>query len=156
MPNAQGTVEDVLHHIDLDIKRLRAERDRIDNEIQRAEETKRYIISGMSRWSGTVGGHVSLAKTPKPIAKEPTSRRASPGVTQRQQVIDLAIAILKDRDNKPIRRDELWDEMQARGLQLRNRNPTHYIASKVIGTAKEIFGNRNGYFLLEYPLQSAD
>ncbi|ASR08882.1 hypothetical protein CHY08_18265 [Rhizobium leguminosarum bv. viciae] len=161
MPNAQGTVEGLLHNIDLDIQRLRAERDhvadelqRIDHEIQRAEEIKRSVKSYASG-SGTIGAHVSLAKAPRVHPEKPTSRSSS-GVSQRQQVIDLAIAILKDRDNKPIRREELWEEMQARGFQLRKSNPTHYIASKVIGAAKNIFGNQNGYFLLDYPRQSAN
>lgn len=152
MPNGTDTVEDVIRNMDLEIQRLRAERDRIDNEIQRTEEAKRIVLS-FSR-GGTSRGTVSLAKTPKSIFDAPPAEPDVPATSQRQHVIDLAIAILKDRDNKPIRRDELWAEMQARGLQLKNSNPTHYIASKILGGAKDIFGNQNGYYLLNYPAAS--
>lgn len=155
MPNAQGTVQDVLQKIDLDIQWLRAERDRIENEIKRAEEAKRYIVS-MAEGRGTVGGQVQLAQIPRPVPETSKSQRKSTGTSQHQQVINLAIEILKDRNNKPIRRNELWIEMQARGFHLRNSNPTHYIASRVLGSANKIFGNDNGYFLLDYPYQAAD
>ncbi|MDP9809890.1 hypothetical protein J2W42_002749 [Rhizobium tibeticum] len=145
MSNTNGTVEDILRDIDLDIQRLRS-------ELQRAEEARHYILS-LAKGPGTQRGHVSLAKNPASIAKDVAPSQTSTGTSQRQQVIDLAIAILKDRDNKPIRRDELYEEMQARGLQLRKSNPTHYVASKVLGSAKTIFGNMNGYYLLEHPIQ---
>ncbi|WHA43254.1 hypothetical protein [Agrobacterium larrymoorei] len=158
MSNAQGTLEDVLHNIDLDIQRLRNERDRIEaerqrveHEIQRAEESKRYILSAAKGNVPPRSGGVSLAKSPRPINEQAKPGRDQKRVTQRQHVIDLATAILKERDNKPIRRDELWTEMQARGLQLRNSYPEHYIASKVLGGAKDIFGNNGGYFLLNHP-----
>ncbi|MBY4617754.1 hypothetical protein [Rhizobium redzepovicii] len=163
MSNAQGTLEDVLRNIDLDIQRLRNERDRIEtelerveHEIQRAEESKRYILSAAKGNVPPRSGGVSLAKSPRSINEQRRPARDQAGTSQRQYVIDLAIAILKDRDNRPIRRDELWTEMRARGLQLRNSNPEHYIASKVLGGAKDIFGNNGGYFLLGHSHSPAD
>ncbi|MDX1016399.1 hypothetical protein CN059_29090 [Sinorhizobium medicae] len=154
MSTAPGTLEDVLRNIDLDIQRLRAERERIETELQTAEESKRYILS-VAKGTAHVRGQVSLAKFPKSINQQAKPSRGLSGTSQRQNIIDLATAILLDRDNQPIRRDELWAEMQARGLQLRNSNPTHYIASKVLGSAKDIFGNEGGYFLLGHPRPSA-
>lgn len=163
MSNAQGTLEDVLRNIDLDIQRLRNERDRIEtelerieHEIQRAEESKRYILSAARGNVPPRSGGVSLAKSPRSINEQPRPARDQAGTSQRQLIIDLATAILKDRNNRPIRRDELWIEMQARGLQLRNNNPEHYIASKVLGGAKDIFGNNGGYFLLRHSRPPAD
>ena len=147
MAVANENLEGILRKIDLDIGKWREEIERIETKIEEAEAAKHYLVSQYRATSA------ALAPPTEPkIARDasPGTRRTS-GNTQKQRVIDLAVAILIDRKNQPIQRDELWAEMQSRGLELSNAHPTHYIASKVLGDAKHTFANRNGYYLLNYP-----
>jgi len=148
MPHAQGTDDDFLKKVDEDIKRLKAERDRIDAELARVEDFKRYYLARAH------GGGDDRKTAERSVQGQQTaidvSQRSERAKAQRQQVIDLAIAILKDRNNRPIRREELYKEMQYRGLRLPHKNPIHYVASKVVGDEKAVFGNKNGYYLLDF------
>jgi hypothetical protein len=139
----------IIHRIDLDLDHLRSELDRVKAKITEAEAARHYLLSMHKTSAADMTAH-----SEKSIPTHEQPRRGRPrkgGGTQKQRIINMAIAILTDRQNKPIQRDELWEEMQRRGLTLTNRNPTHYVASKVMGDAKDIFANRNGYYLLEFP-----
>ncbi len=139
----------ILGQIDSEIDRLKSELKKVEGELSTAECTRSYLIA-VAQKAGTDGQI-------RPRTRPALSSRPSVGSTKgrkkptlKQTVLDLAIQILKDRDNRPIQRDELWREMQARGLTLKNAHPTHYIASKVLGDAKETFANKNGYYLIGY------
>ncbi|NEK17453.1 hypothetical protein [Rhizobium leguminosarum] len=152
MPQNQDSLEEILEEIKHDIKLLKADRDGIELRIQEAETTLRYLLSR--------GGHDNVPVSRRPVelvksvlaGKPSTLAEAADGpANQRQRVIEMAIEILVERDNKPIKRDELWSTMQAKGLIINRSNPEHYVASKVVGNTKDIFGNDNGYYLLKYP-----
>lgn len=147
MTETNENLEGILRKIDLDISNWRAEIESIATKIEEAETARHYLVS-LYRTSAAA----PVPQTKPEITRSPSQgTRRSSANTQKQRVIDLAIAILIDRENQPIQRDELWAEMQARGLSLSNAHPTHYIASKVLGDAKHVFANRNGYYLLDYP-----
>jgi len=139
----------ILGQLDSDIDRLRAELKRVENELSTVEYARSYLVT-MVRKAGT-GSQIRPDLHPyesSPTQKGSTKGRKKP--TLKQTVLDMAVQILMDRNNRPIQRDELWREMQVRGLILKNANPTHYIASKVLGDAKETFANKNGYYLIGF------
>ncbi len=140
----------ILGQIDSEIDRLKAELKKVEGELSTAECTRSYLIA-VAHKAGTDTKKMHPSVHADLSSKHPVgSTRGRKRPTLKQTVLDLAIQILKERGNRPIQRDELWREMQARGLRLNNANPTHYIASKVLGDAKETFANKNGYYLIQY------
>ncbi|MCY4145998.1 MAG: HTH domain-containing protein [Chloroflexi bacterium] len=128
---------------------LIGERDRLQPEI---EQLRQELASKGQRLQ-----HVLALLSNEPIAGEGPPRRARPrsGATPTAQLLDMAEAILRERESEPMHYRDLTDEIRRRGRVIGGKDPAASLVSRMTQDKAQRFirPTSKGFYALreDYP-----
>lgn len=111
---------------------LRGERDKLKQEI---DQLSKEIAEKeqLSRVKQVRLGHVQALLKDSPKTGKPAPSRLEPGAasTPTPQLLDLAVAVLRERQGEPMHYRDLADEIMRRGAVIRGKDPAAALVSRI-------------------------